>query len=342
MERCGNCQNILPRTVDRCPVCGQAVAVEPAEKAAPVGPKGPGWASGATLKRRSQPLPEPELKPRESDGPRTVSRSTPSEISAEARKVLAASNRIEANIQIGPTARHSTFSIGASLLAVLALVAGAVIGYPGDGSVAAPTDLPTPSTLPLSDSNEFVIDAAGVANVAAPSIVQLTATGCGSRTKTHGFITENSLIVTSRTAILRDTTPVVTLPDGSAVAAEVIGWNGELDIAVLTVRNSLPSGLTWGSSRRLKVGGEVAIIDPFLDQVIGRNAVISEVATKDGLIVSFGFDETSLRGGSVALNEFATIVGVIKNDGRLIPAEDIRSAIGEYRVNPQNPSNECG
>ena len=322
-------------------MCGQTVAVESVE-AAPVGPKGPGWASGATLSRKSRSLPEPELKPRESDGPRTVSRTTPSEISAEARKVLAASNRIEANIQIGPTARHSTFSIGASVLAVLALVAGAVIGYPGESSVAAPTDLPTPSTLPLTDSNEFRIDAAGVANVAGRSIVQLTLTGCGTRTKTHGFITENSLILAGRTAVLRDTTPVVTLPDGTDVAAEVIGWSSELDIAVLTVRNSLPSGLTWGSSRRLKVGGEVAIIEPFLDQVTGRNAIISEVATRDGLIVSFGFDETSLRGGSVALNEFSTIVGVINSDGRLIPAEDIRSAIGEYRVDPQNPSNVCG
>ncbi len=343
MERCGNCQNILPRTVDRCPVCGQAVVAEQPEQAAPAADSGPGWASGATSRlRKSQPLPEPELTPGETDGPRTVSRETPSEMSAEARKVLAASSRIEANIQIGPTSNHSAFSIGASVLAVVALIAGALLGYSSDETAAPATDLPTPSTLPLSDQSEFNIDAVGVADVASSSIVQITLTGCGTRTKTHGFVTENSLIVTSRTAVLRDTTPVVTLTDGTVVNAEVIGWSSELDIAVLTTESQIPSGLTWGSSRRLKVGSEVAIIEPFQDQVTGRSALISEINTRNGLIVGFEFDETSLRGGSVALNEFATILGVVDGEGTLQPAEDIRSAIGQFRVDPQNLSNECG
>jgi hypothetical protein len=343
MERCGNCQNILPRTVDRCPVCGQAVVVEQPEPKAPVGTKGPVWGGGAALTRRSQPVPAPELKTREpeGEGPRTVSRATPSEV-GDARKVLAASSRIEANIQIGPTAQHSLFSVGASVLAVLALIAGAIIGYPSDNVIAAATDLPTPSTLPLSDSNSFVIDATGVAEVASPSIVQLTLTGCGTRSKTHGFITENSLVVTNRTAALRDTTPTLTLSDGSEISGQVIGWSRELDIAVILPDGTVPAGLSWGSSRRLKVQGEVAVIESFLNQVTGRNARISEVATQDGLVVSFGFEDVSLRAGSVALNEFATILGVIDTSGRLIPAEEIRSVIGEYRVDPQNLSAECG
>lgn len=322
-------------------MCGQGVVVEQPEPEAPVGSKGPGWASGATLSRKSQQLPPPELKPRENEGPRTVSRSTPSEV-GDARKVLAASSRIEANIQIGPTAKHSTFSIGASVLAVLAIIVGAVIGYPSDDVVAGPTDLPTPSTLPLTDSNSFLIDATGVATVASPSVVQLTLTGCGTRSKSHGFITENSLVVTNRTAVLGDTTPTLTLSDGTEIGGRVIGWSRDLDIAVIVPEGTVPSGLAWGSSRRLKVQGEVAVIESFLDQVTGRNARISEVTTRDGLIVSFGFEDISLRAGSVALNEFATILGVIDSNGRLIPAEDIRSAIGEYRVEPQSLSAECG
>lgn len=340
MERCVNCQNILPRTVDRCPVCGHAVLVPETEASAPATSKGPGWAAGSSLTRRGQAVPPPELKPREAEGPRTVSRSTPAEVS-DARKVLAASSRIEANIQIGPTTKHGIYTLTASALAVIALIAGAVLGYPNDETVAAPTDLPTPSTLAITDTNDFLIDADGVAIVAAPSIVQLTLSGCGSRSKTHGFITENSLIVTSRAAMLRDVTPVATLSDGSEIPVQVIGWSRDLDIAVLSASSSLPDGLTWGSSRRLKVQGEVAVIEAFLDKVSGRNARISDVETRDGLVKSFGFEDVSLLAGSPAVNEFTSIVGVINSNGRLVPVEDIRQIIGEYRVEPQNLSSEC-
>ena len=287
------------------------------------------------------PVPAPELKPRETQGPRTVSRTDPG-VDPDARKVLAASSRIEANVKIGPTSQHSLFSIGGSVLAVVALIVGAVLGYPTAEVVASPSDLPTPSTLAITDTNTFSIDADGVAAVAEPMMVQLTLTGCGTRSKAPGFITENSLIVASRTALLRDTSPIVTLADGTVLNAQVIGWSRELDIAVLSSNGPIPSGLTWGSSRRLKVGGESAIIESFLDQVSGRNARIGDVETRDGLVVTFGFENASLRGGSPALNEFAAVLGVINTAGRLVPAEDIRAAIGEFRVDPQNPSNECG
>ncbi len=289
MERCASCQNILPRTVDRCPVCGTAAVT--ADTSAPEETSsGPGWAEGATMNRPATNLPAPELKPRKPEGPRTVHRKAPEEIS-NTRKVLAASSRIEANVQIGPTARHKVYTLTASFMAVLALVSGAALGYPSDEVALVSTDLPTPSTLALTDTNDFIIDAEGVATVAHPSIVQLTLSECGVRTRSHGFITENSLVVTSRNTLLSDVAPVATTADGDLVQLRVIGWSRELDIAVLQPSTDLPKGLAWGSSRRLKIQGEVAIIEAFSNQTSGRNARISDITTRDGVVQSFGFED---------------------------------------------------
>lgn len=340
MERCASCQNILPRTVDRCPVCGTpAVAddvVAPAQA-----DTGPGWAEATKSTRPATTPPTPELKPRKPEGPRTVHRKAPEEIS-DTRKVLAASSRIEANVHIGPTAKHKVYTLTASVLAVLALVAGAVLGYPTEEVAIVPTDLPTPSTLALTDTNDFIIDAVGVATVAHPSIVQLTLSECGVRTRIHGFVTENSFVVTSRAALLSDVAPVATTSEGDLVQLQVIGWDRDLDIAVLEADSNLPKGLAWGSSRRLKIGGEVAVIEAFSNQTSGRNARISDITTRDGVVESFGFEDVSMRAGSPGLNEFAAVVGVINVEGRLIPAESVRQLVGEYRVSPMNVSDDCG
>lgn len=339
MERCASCQNILPRTVDRCPVCGKVVAT--AETPAPIEAKGgPGWAESESTSRSSSGVPAPELKPRKPEGPRTVHRKAPEDVD-DTRKVLAASSRIEANVQIGPTAKHKAYTVTASVLAVLALVAGAVLGYPGEEVALVPTDLPTPSTLPLTDTNDFLIDAEGVAVVAHPSIVQLTVSDCGVRTRSHGFVTENSVVVTSRDVVLGDVAPVATTSDGELIQLRVIGWNRELDIAVLEADDPLPKGLVWGSSRRLKIQGEVAIVEAFSNQTTGRSARISDVTTRDGQVESFGLEDISFRAGAPGLNEFAAVVGVVNVQGRLIPAEDVRELIGEYRVNPMNVSDNC-
>lgn len=352
MERCENCQNILPRTVDRCPVCGHAA--NPAAVSSTPNPQdhGAAWAPDSQPTTTKSVVPAPQLAPREPqrqpgapdapyEKPRTVTRSGGFDDDG-ARKVLAASSRIEANIVVGPSPKHGLYNLGAVVIAVLAMLAGAVIGYPSDETTIAPTDLPTPSTLPLTASNEFSIDAAGIANTADASLVQLTVSGCDLRTKVSGFITQNGFVVASRAAVLTDPNPVITTRRGKEVNGKVIGWSSDTDMAIIQAESDLGTGLSWGSSRRLKVDSELVVVETFSDQVIGTNLRVSDVATRNGVITSFGFGDTSPRSGSPALNEFASVLGVVNATGRLMPAEEVRELIGDYLVKPMNLSGTCG
>ncbi|WP_413319253.1 trypsin-like peptidase domain-containing protein [Agrococcus sp. 1P02AA] len=161
---------------------------------------------------------------------------------------------------VGRPRRRTGLVVG-SLIAV-ALLGGAA-GF-GGGALAGSQQQPQTQTAPEAEgpTSEAVSDAGTIADVAAaagPSVVTVQAVsragsgeGSGVAIAADGYIVTNNHVVTlsGQTA---DATITVQTSDGRLLAAEIVGTDPVVDLAVIKVDADLPV-VTFASSDDVRVG----------------------------------------------------------------------------------------
>ena len=125
------------------------------------------------------------------------------------------------------------------------------------------------ATLPLPANDASLLDAYSEAVVSAvetvgPAVVKIELEGgAGSGV----VFTPDGLVLTNSHVVERSRRPRVILPDGRAMAADVIGRDGDTDLAVLRMDSPVAAPLPWarfGDSKAIRVGQiAIAIGNPF-------------------------------------------------------------------------------
>ncbi|GHG64574.1 S1C family serine protease [Streptomyces griseocarneus] len=151
----------------------------------------------------------------------------------------------------------------ATLIAACALVAALV----GGGSAALVGELTGGShgsdrATPVQNVSSKGSGVAAVAGAVSPSIVEIkAATGTGQSTGSGVIVTGDGEVVTNNHVVSGADTVQVTLSDGTAKTAKVVGTDPAKDLALVKIQGA--KGLkaaTLGDSGRLKVGEQVVAI----------------------------------------------------------------------------------
>ncbi|WP_078898276.1 S1C family serine protease [Streptomyces sp. CNQ-509] len=153
------------------------------------------------------------------------------------------------------------------LLAAAALVA-AIVGGGSAALVGELTDSSGTSTSASSPASGTQVSSgnsgsvAGVAAAVSPSVVEIKSSStAGQSTGSGVIVTESGEILTNNHVVSGAEQVQVTFSDGSTAAADVVGTDPDLDMALIKVQGK--SGLkpaTLGDSDSLKVGDEVVAI----------------------------------------------------------------------------------
>jgi S1-C subfamily serine protease len=226
----------------------------------------------------------------------------------------------------------------AALLLCLALLAGCGSGS-GDSSVSersAGTSQEVPATTPpepevVVEASSAGFDAARVYSEAAPGVVTIrsvfggagAAEGSGFVLNEDGEIATNAHVVTDESTGEREAAEevFVEFPDRNVVAAEIVGFDPFVDVALLKIA---PAGLPLhplelGDDRELRVGQAVAAIgSPFGEQ---QSLSIGVVSATDRSVKSltqfeiFGAIQTDAsinpgNSGGPLLDAGARVVGI--------------------------------
>ncbi|MBO0652779.1 trypsin-like peptidase domain-containing protein [Streptomyces triculaminicus] len=150
-----------------------------------------------------------------------------------------------------------------TLIAACALVAALV----GGGSAALVGELTGGShggdrATPVQNVSAKGSGVAAVAGAVSPSIVEIkAATGTGQSTGSGVIVTGSGEVVTNNHVVSGADTVQVTLSDGTAKTAKVVGTDPDKDLALIKIQGG--KGLkaaTLGDSGRLKVGEQVVAI----------------------------------------------------------------------------------
>ena len=300
MDRCQSCLNILPRTVDRCPVCGhvpESAHVDPIEPTAEE--KRAPWA-GESSRRAVNPQSAPEFlgsmgsapdpvaakpkiaSPRSGrtpkrlghdgatsihEGVRTAKRSSDYDLPeslSETRSVQAGSIRVSARMRLGKSERHRLYTSLSSVLAALALIAGSSWGYiTSDGRQGFGPREFIPVTL---DGGSLEITEA-VANFDPMAMVQVSDNTCGATTGGIAVVLESGAVLTSQRAVQTARRPVIQFADGSRVLAQLVGWDEDQNIAVLEPTEEPDARTSFGSTGRIREGAELAVVSGSLGEI---------------------------------------------------------------------------
>ncbi|MFF0728938.1 S1C family serine protease [Streptomyces sp. NPDC004134] len=153
------------------------------------------------------------------------------------------------------------------LLAAAALVA-AIVGGGSAALVGELTGSPGTTTSASSPASGTQVSSgnsgsvAGVAAAVSPSVVEIQSSStAGQSTGSGVIVTESGEILTNNHVVSGADQVQVTFSDGSTAAADVVGTDPDLDMALIKVQGK--SGLkpaTLGDSDSLKVGDEVVAI----------------------------------------------------------------------------------
>ena len=152
--------------------------------------------------------------------------------------------------------------IGAAVLAVALLAAGAIGGRARAASPVSEVDLPSSAT-----SLAAPLSAARIYAAANPSVVDITSRHPGSIDTGTGFaIDSQGHVLTADHVVAGASSVTVKFQNGTTVPADVLGQDGSTDVAVLKVNPSagrLPA-LALGTTTPLMVGDTLAVIgNPF-------------------------------------------------------------------------------
>jgi serine protease Do len=179
-----------------------------------------------------------------------------------------------------------------TLLAVAALFVSAVAVLPAGSSAESLRDL-----LPFGRTHRIAKLLPSVVNISVRKLVKddsnPSAKGEPRSTEAEGsgfVIDPSGLIVTNRHVIEDATDITVTLSDGTALPAKLLGTGGTIDLALLQVTPTKPlPKVIWGNSDNVRVGDQVLAVGNPLG--LGESVSSGIVSAKNRDIFGSPFDD---------------------------------------------------
>ncbi len=151
--------------------------------------------------------------------------------------------------------------------------------------------------------------------------------GCGYESGGTAFAVGEHLLITNWHVVVTDPTPTLVGRDDQKLRAEVLGWSEELDVAVLTVEESLTTQLRWARTEGLVEGQEITVMgypvvgfDPFETDGTKPDVTFSvtggrivSFVVEDGVRVGLRTDGSvdSGNSGGPALTDRGEVAGLI-------------------------------
>ncbi len=370
MDRCTSCQNILPRTVDRCPVCGLDNA--PAKAEVPEVPevhKGKDFLDSIGSKRiktgrsprisspRSGRTPErtghdgavPLYEPSSDPAERESDFDLP-ELGEQTRSVAAISSRLNSNIRIGPRRSHTFMVTAAALVAVASLGAGTAIGLQ---RTEVPSQIAmTALEVPVRPSDEPLVVDGPVEGFDPAAIVSISETpSCGAPIQTYGAVVEGGTVVAPLESTQNGETPAIT-GDRIATDSDIIGLSNTDDLAVLRPADRLERRLRVATTTRIRTGTTLALVSVTDDEITLRPAIVSGFETRDGTVHSFTIQTKfeaaevttteSFASGTFVVDQAGDLLGMADNSGSFVTALRISESVARFQTSPTFPEPVCG
>lgn len=370
MDRCISCQNILPRTVDRCPVCGQDNAPAKAEVPdVPEAPHGKDFLEAIQSKRSSTEKSPRITSPRSGRTPKRTGHdgavplyepSTPAEaresdfdlpeLGERTRSVAAFSSRLNSNIKIGRKKSHTALVAAVALIAAAALGTGTAIGLQ---RTEAPTEIAMTSVIvPVRPTDEPLVVEGPVERFDPAAIVTITETpSCGTPIRTYGAVVEGGTVVAPLDSTQNGDTPAIT-GDEIATESDIIGLSNPNDLAVLRPADRIESRLRLATTSQIRSGTPVAVLSVSSARMTLRPGIVTEFETRDGNVHSFSIGtvfaddvatatESFLR-GTFVLDSAGDLVGMADNTGSFVTAQRIAETVARFQTDPTFPQPVCG
>ncbi len=370
MERCTNCQNILPRTVDRCPVCGQDIRAEADAETfeVPDVPEGKDFLEAVSV-QRSEPAPVRSGMSRPKR--RTASRTTEAEKGAVAetsdassrtsdfelpakeaqtRSVAAISSRLNSNIRIGPKKSHSALVVAAVVVALTTLSAGTAVGY--QRSEAPETIAMASVDIPIRPTDEPLVVTGDVERFRPGAIVAIDEpAACGSPVDTFGAVVEGGTVIAPLVSVENADIPLLSNSD-VLTTGDVLGISNPNDLAVIRPADRLATRLGLATNTTIRPGVPVALVGIAADgEITLRPGSITSFEDRQGLIYSFEVgenldaeDETlglSYPRGTFVLNSSGDLLGMAGNDGQFVTAARLTESASRWQSEPSFPEPSC-
>ncbi len=281
--------------------------------------------------------------------PPSTPRPDPVSTEIQPRSVLASSNRIEGDIQLGASDRHLAKTVLAPIGAVILAGLGAFAGW---GAT-------TPDTLAFEQSEEVAVEdestEAEEATAVEPEVepepvideslanlVQVKIDDCGTLVMSSGVVVDSTTVLTLARSVAHDTSPVIVTQDGRQIQSVVIGIDRETDLAVIQLAGPVDHALTWGTVGPLQAGNEVTVLAPDPAGFMSTDAVITEASRRTGMVEELEFAETPLLPGSAILNEDDFFIGIVDATGFAARTDVVlRPAMARILLEPSYPSYTC-
>ena len=370
MDRCQDCQNILPRTVDRCPVCGHdnasanIEAVEAPDAQAhgrdfleALNSKGRGRAkpsvssprSGRTPTRLGHDGATPLYEEKSSAEDRASDFELP-DLATETRTVAAISSRLNSNIKIGRKRSHALLVGVAGCVALGSLGAGTIFGLQ---RTEVPEQIAMSSlNIPVNPGDSPLVATASVQGFDPLALVSITEpNSCAGPVRATGIVVEGGTIVAPIGLTEQADAPTIAFGDETTVA-DIIGLSNTNDIAVMRPTDRLEGRLRIATSTTVRVGTRVSLVTINDGQATLSPAQVTRFETRDAAVHAFaiGTDfanedqlppEQSYSRGTIVLDNNGDLLGMAGNDGLFVTAQRISETTSKFQASPDFPNPVC-
>ncbi|MBT8240421.1 MAG: hypothetical protein KJN63_04275 [Acidimicrobiia bacterium] len=366
MDRCISCQNILPRTVDRCPVCGHDNEPDEAETIdVPDVPQGRDFLEAMESRRTSTTQSARISSPRSGRAPKRTghdgavplyetSTSTTArqsdfdlpELDDKTRSVAAFSARLNSNIKLGRKQSHRALVAAAVLVAAAALGTGTAIGIQR-------TDVPAQIAMsslvvPVRPTDDPLVVEGPVEGFDPAAIVGITETPeCGAPINTFGAVVEGGTIVAPLFSTQNGDTPAIR-GDGFNTDSDIIGLSNPDDLTILRPADRIEQRLLLATATQIRVGTPLAVVSASSSRVTLRPAVVTDFETRDGIVHSFSISTTfsdaageTFARGTLVVDDAGNLVGIADNAGSFVTAQRISETVAQFQADPTFPQPVC-
>ncbi len=185
------------------------------------------------------------------EGPSAVDIGT-----SDTRQVDALSNRVNAELELGPSPNDRSLRVGLAVTAAVAFLLGTALTFISspDQAVAADTDA---STSAETGSNEPVL-ADSAWQQARHALVGVEVDTCFGPVSGSGFVTTaNHALVYLSAAPSAPATSVII--DGVAVSGQVVGWSDEHRVAAVALDEPVADTARWVSANNAPAGSRLEL-----------------------------------------------------------------------------------
>jgi hypothetical protein len=373
MDRCQSCQNILPRTVDRCPVCGSttAPAEEPVEettapnvtdflqsiggRARPTGqtPTVPTVASTRSKRTPTRvghdgaaPLYDPDPE-REKRSQRSSDFDLP-DLDQGTRTVAAMSARLNSNIKPGRRPHHNAGIVAAAIISVVSISGGTAFGHLQTGE---PERIAmTSAEVPIGAGAASLIVTGPVENFDPRVMVRIEEPdACGSPVDATGVVVDGGVVATSRFDAEQADAPQLSAGSVETIG-EVLGISNTTDLSIIRATDRLEQRLRIAVGSQIRKGDAVALVQEDGQDIVLQPAMVTSLQVRSGELHSYSIQATSagaadatggFERGTVVLDHNGDLIGIFGSDGNVVTPERIASTVALFRAEPTFPGPRC-